>query len=158
MHEGIPIINMRVPKEFCHEHGKLKGVLFEIVRAEYDAKGRRSLVPTGEPHEFHECDEVLVAIGQENAFPWIEKDIGLEFDKWGLPVLNEGTLQSTLPKVFFAGGSAFGELPPGALFQPRGLVPLPLARARLPHTAQFRTQPALGARRGLATPLAGAGG
>jgi ferredoxin len=99
---------MRVPKEFCHENGKLKGVLFEIVRAEYDAKGRRSLVPTGEPHEFHECDEVLVAIGQENAFPWIENDIGLEFDKWGLPVLNETTLQSTLPKVFFGGDSAFG--------------------------------------------------
>jgi formate dehydrogenase beta subunit len=108
IHEGIPIINMHVPKEFCHEHGKLKGVLFEIVRAEYDAKGRRSLVPTGEPHEFHECDEVLVAIGQENAFPWIENDIGLEFDKWGLPVLNEKTLQSTLPKVFFGGDSAFG--------------------------------------------------
>jgi formate dehydrogenase beta subunit len=108
IHEGIPILNMRVPKEFCHEHGKLKGVLFEIVRAEYDAKGRRSLVPTGEPHEFHECDEVLVAIGQENAFPWIENDIGLEFDKWGLPVLNEKTLQSTLPKVFFGGDSAFG--------------------------------------------------
>jgi len=108
MHEGIPIINMRVPKEFVHHSGKLVGVLFEIVRAEYDEKGRRSLVPTGEPDILMECDEVLVAIGQENAFPWIEKDIGLEFDKWGLPVLNNMTLQSTLPKVFFGGDSALG--------------------------------------------------
>ncbi len=108
IHEGIPILNMLVPKEFVHDNGKLKGVLFEKVRAEYDAKGRRSLLPTGEPDTLMECDEVLVAIGQENAFPWIEKDIGLEFDKWGLPVLNEATLQSTLPKVFFGGDSALG--------------------------------------------------
>ena len=108
IHEGIPILNMRVPKEFRHDNGKLTGVLFEIVRAEYDAKGRRSLIPTGEPDEFHECDEVLVAIGQENAFPWIEKDIGLEFDKWDMPVLDEKTLQSTLPKVFFGGDAALG--------------------------------------------------
>jgi NADPH-dependent glutamate synthase beta subunit-like oxidoreductase/ferredoxin len=108
IHEGIPILNMRVPKEFRHDNGKLTGVLFEIVRAEYDAKGRRSLVPTGEPDEFHECDEVLVAIGQENAFPWIEKDIGLQFDKWDMPVLDPKTYQSTLPRVFFGGDSAFG--------------------------------------------------
>ena len=108
IHEGIPILNMLVPKEFVHDNGKLRGVLFEKVRAEYDAKGRRSLLPTGEPDTMMECDEVLVAIGQENAFPWIEKDIGLEFDKWGLPVLNEATLQSTLPKVFFGGDSALG--------------------------------------------------
>jgi NADPH-dependent glutamate synthase beta subunit-like oxidoreductase/ferredoxin len=108
IHENIPIINMQVPKEFVHDNGKLKGVLFEIVRAEYDAKGKRSLVPTGEPDVLMECDEVLVAIGQENSFPWIEKDIGLQFDKWGLPVLEKATLQSTLPKVFFGGDSAFG--------------------------------------------------
>jgi NADPH-dependent glutamate synthase beta subunit-like oxidoreductase/ferredoxin len=108
IHEGIPILNMLVPKEFVHDNGKLRGVLFEKVRAEYDAKGRRSLLPTGEPDTMMECDEVLVAIGQENAFPWIEKDIGLEFDKWGLPVLNEATLQSTLPRVFFGGDSALG--------------------------------------------------
>ena len=108
IHESIPIINMHVPKEFVHYNGKLKGVRFEIVRAEYDAKGRRSLVPTGEPDVLMECDEVLVAIGQENSFPWIEKDIGLQFDKWGLPVLETATLQSTLPKVFFGGDAAFG--------------------------------------------------
>ena len=71
IHEHIPIINMHVPKEFVHDNGTLKGVLFEIVKAEYDDKGRRKLVPTGEPNVLMECDEVLVAIGQENSFPWI---------------------------------------------------------------------------------------
>ena len=108
MGEDIPILNMLVPKEVKHEGGKIKGVLFEKVKAEYDAKGRRSLMPSGEPDEFHECDDVLVAIGQENAFPWIEKDAGIEFDRWGLPKLNEATLQSTQPKVFFGGDAAFG--------------------------------------------------
>ena len=108
VHEGIPILNMLVPKEFTHDQGKLSGVLFEKVRAEYDAKGRRSLVPTGEPDVHMECDEVLVAIGQENSFPWIERDIGLDFDKWGMPVLDPKTLQSTLPRVFFGGDAALG--------------------------------------------------
>ncbi len=108
MHEGIPILNFLVPKEFTHKEGKLTGVLFEKVRAEYDAKGRRSLLLTGEPDVHMECDEVLVAIGQENAFPWIERDIGLDFDKWGLPVLDKLTLQSSLPRVFFGGDAAFG--------------------------------------------------
>lgn len=108
IHENIPIINMHVPKEFVHQNGKLTGVRFSIVKAEYDEKGRRKLVPTHAPDVLMECDEVLVAIGQENAFPWIEKDIGLAFDKWGLPVLNPTTLQSTLPKVFFGGDAAFG--------------------------------------------------
>ena len=108
IHESIPIINMRVPMEFLHENGKLTGVRFEIVRAEYDDKGRRKLVSTGEPDEIMACDEVLVAIGQENSFPWIEKDLGVEFNKWGLPVLDEATLQSTLPKVFFGGDAALG--------------------------------------------------
>ena len=108
IHESIPIINMHVPKEFVHQNGKLTGVRFAIVKAEYDEKGRRKLVPTNAPDVLMECDEVLVAIGQENSFPWIEKDIGLAFDKWGLPVLNPTTLQSTLPKVFFGGDAAFG--------------------------------------------------
>jgi formate dehydrogenase beta subunit len=71
---------------------------FEIVRAEYDDKGRRTLVPTGEPDAYFECDEVLVAVGQENAFPWIERDCGIDFDKWGLPVLDASTFQSTVPQ------------------------------------------------------------
>src|SRR3954466_13196821 len=108
MGEDIPILNMLVPKEVKHEGGKIKGVLFEKVKAEYDDKGRRSLKPSGQPDEFHEGEAVLVAIGQENAFPWIEADAGIEFDKWGMPKLNEATLQSTQPKVFFGGDAAFG--------------------------------------------------
>jgi formate dehydrogenase beta subunit len=108
MHEGIPIINMHVPVSFVHDNGRLTGMLFEIVRAEYDAKGRRTLVPTGEPHAFFACDEVLIAVGQENAFPWIERDCGLTFDKWGLPVLDPVTFQSAVPNVFFGGDAAFG--------------------------------------------------
>ena len=88
MHEDIPILNFMVPKEFKHQSGKLTGVVFEKVKAEKDAKGRRNLVPTGEPDVQMECDDVLVAVGQENAFPWIERDLGLEFDKWDMPVVN----------------------------------------------------------------------
>ena len=107
-HEGIPILNFLVPKEFIIKGGKLGGMTFEKVKAVYDEKGRRSLIPTGEPDQFFECDDVLVAVGQENAFPWIEKDAGIEFDKWGLPVLDKVTFQSSVPNVFFGGDSAFG--------------------------------------------------
>ena len=107
-HEGIPIINMHVPKAFLHEGGRLVGMSFEIVEAQYDDTGRRSLVPTGAPDAVFECDDVLVAVGQENAFPWIERECGLEFDRWGLPVLDEKTFQATLPNVFFGGDAAFG--------------------------------------------------
>ncbi|MBU6270837.1 MAG: FAD-dependent oxidoreductase [Betaproteobacteria bacterium] len=108
IHEGIPILNFLVPKAFLHDNGKLTGMSFEKVRAEYDAKGRRNLVPTGEPDTIVECDDVLIAVGQENAFPWIEADTGIEFDRWGMPVLDQVTLQSTLPRVFFGGDSALG--------------------------------------------------
>jgi len=108
VHEGIPILNYLVPKEFKHLGGKLTGVVFGKVKAVRDEKGRRQLVPTGEPDELHECDAVLVAIGQENAFPWIEQDIGIEFDKWGMPVVDKITFRSTHPKVFFGGDAAFG--------------------------------------------------
>ena len=108
MHEGIPILNFLVPKEFTHDNGRLTGVLFEKVKAEYDAKGRRTLVPSGEPDVHMECDDVLVAVGQENAFPWIERDIGIEFDRWDMPKVNAKTMQSTNPKVFFGGDAAFG--------------------------------------------------
>ncbi len=107
-HEGIPILNFHVPKNFVVEGGKLVGMNFEIVRAEYDAKGRRSLLPTGEPDVFVGCDTVLVAVGQENSFPWIERDCGIEFDRWGLPVLHAESFQSTVPNVFFGGDAAFG--------------------------------------------------
>jgi len=65
-------------------------------------------VPTGEPDQHFDCDDVLVAVGQENSFPWIERDIGIEFDKWGMPVVDQVTMQSTIPNVFFGGDSAFG--------------------------------------------------
>ena len=84
------------------------GMKFEKVKAVYDEKGRRSLVSMGEPDVFIEADDVLVAIGQENSFPWIERDLGIEFDKWELPILNVVTFQSTNPKVFFGGDSAMG--------------------------------------------------
>jgi NADPH-dependent glutamate synthase beta subunit-like oxidoreductase len=107
-HEGIPILNYLVPKTFEHTNGKLTGMTFEKVKAVRDDKGRRSLVPTGEPDQRFECDDVLVAVGQENAFPWIERDAGIEFDKHGMPVVDKVTMQSTQPKVFFGGDSAFG--------------------------------------------------
>ena len=107
--EDIPILNFLVPKEFKHDNGRLIGMTFEKVKAEYDARGRRNLVPTGEPDHFFECDDVLVAVGQENSFPWVERDIGLEFDdRWDMPKVDEITFQSTHPKVFFGGDAAFG--------------------------------------------------
>ena len=108
MHEGIPIHNYLVPKEFTHDNGRLSGVVFERVAAQVDVKGRRQLLPTGEPDVHMPCDDVLVAIGQENAFPWIERDIGIDFDKSGMPVVDKVTMQSTLSKVFFGGDAAFG--------------------------------------------------
>jgi formate dehydrogenase (NADP+) beta subunit len=108
VHEDIPILNYLVPKEFKHDNGRLYGMTFEKVKAEYDARGRRKLVPTGEPDHFFECDDVLVAVGQENAFPWIERDVGIDFDEWDMPVVSEITHQSTNPKVFFGGDAAFG--------------------------------------------------
>jgi len=106
--EDIPILNYLVPKTFVIRDGRLAGMTFEAVKAVYDANGRRDLVPTGEPDRLIEADDVLVAVGQENAFPWIERDIGIEFDRWGLPKLDPATMRSTLPNVFFGGDAAFG--------------------------------------------------
>jgi len=108
MHEDIPILNFMAPKSFVHDGGKLIGVMFEKVAAEYDDKGRRRLVPTGEPDQLIECDDVLVAVGQENSFPWIERDIGIEFDEWDMPKVDPVTMGSSLPNVFFGGDAAFG--------------------------------------------------
>ena len=104
--EGIPIFDNHSPKEFVHENGKLKGVLFEKMEAKYK-DGKRKLIPTGETI-FFECDDVLLAIGQENAFPWIERDIGIEFNQWNQPEVNKVTFQSTLPRIFFGGDAAWG--------------------------------------------------
>jgi formate dehydrogenase beta subunit len=109
MHEGIPILNYLVPKAFLHENGKLTGMTFEKVAAIHDERGRRKLVPTGEPDQTFDCDEVLIAVGQENAFPWVERDIGITFDgEWDMPIVDKITMQSSLPHVLFGGDAAFG--------------------------------------------------
>ncbi|HEX4881936.1 MAG TPA: FAD-dependent oxidoreductase [Porticoccaceae bacterium] len=108
MAEDIPIVDNHVPLEFVIEDGRLVGMKFDRVEARYDANGKRSLVSTGEEPAFYPCDEVLMAIGQENAFPWIERDIGIEFDQWEMPAVDRVTYQSTNPRVFFGGDAAFG--------------------------------------------------
>ena len=108
VHEGIPIVNFHVPRSFEHLDGRLTGMTFDVVKAVYDAQGQRSLVPTGEAPVFFACDTVLLAVGQENAFPWIEADSGVRFDRHGLPVLDKKTFQSSLTHVFFGGDAAFG--------------------------------------------------
>ena len=108
LHEDITILNCMVPKSFVTGNGKLKGMRFEKVHAVYDEKGKRNLVSTGEPEIFIEADEVLVAIGQENNFPWIEKDLGIQFDKWQMPVVDNETFASSIPNIFFGGDAALG--------------------------------------------------
>ncbi len=101
--EGIDIVINHAPKSFVIEEGKLKGMEFE--RLEWDAEAKRSrIIDT----VFLPADDVILAIGQENAFPWIERDLGIEFDKWDMPVVDEVTMQSTRPGIFFGGDSAFG--------------------------------------------------
>ena len=107
-HEGIAIFNFLAPKAFVLEAGKLCGMQFELVAAQVDAAGRRTLVATGAPDQFVPCDDVLVAVGQENSFPWIERDIGIAFDKSGMPAVDELTFQAGDAPVFFGGDAAFG--------------------------------------------------
>jgi len=106
--EDITIINNMPPKEYVVENGVLKGMMFGKVRAEYDENGKRTLIPTGEDDVFIPADDVIIAIGQDNAFPWIEKDLGIEFGKWDIPVVDKTTFQSTRENVFFGGDAAFG--------------------------------------------------
>jgi NADPH-dependent glutamate synthase beta subunit-like oxidoreductase len=104
--EAVHIVVNRAPKSFVIENGELRGMLFEHLDYEMrdgEITGTRVL---GE--EFYPCDDVILAIGQENAFPWIERDIGIEFGRWDLPTVDKHTFQSTLPKVFFGGDAAFG--------------------------------------------------
>lgn len=107
MAEDIPFLPNHSPKEFVVENGKLVGMTFEVVESVYDEDGKRTIKPTGEEVTI-ECDDVILAIGQETAFPWIEDDCGIEFNKWNEPVLTEGSFQSTNPKVFFGGDAALG--------------------------------------------------
>ncbi|NNK94570.1 MAG: FAD-dependent oxidoreductase, partial [Desulfobacterales bacterium] len=108
LHEDIPILENHVPLEFVVKNGELKGMRFEKVQPQYDESGKRQLVPTGEEPVFLACEEVLLAIGQQNSFPFIEQDSGIEFNEWELPVLDPVTLQSSVPSIFFGGDSAFG--------------------------------------------------
>lgn len=106
--EGIPIIDNHSPLEFVIKGGKLVGMNFQKVEPQYDKDGKRSLVPTAEDPVFIPCDEVILAVGQSNAFPFIKADVGIEMTKKGLPVLDPQTFQSTVPNIFFGGDAAFG--------------------------------------------------
>ena len=108
IHEGIPIINFHVPKSFEVQDGKLIGMTFALVEAVYNEQGERKLTSNSEPDIFIECDTVLLAVGQENAFPWIEPNCGIQFNHHGLPELDTISFQSTNPLVFFGGDAAFG--------------------------------------------------
>jgi len=107
IHEDIPIIDNHVPKNFVIEDNRLRGMIFEKVSAVYE-NGKRKLVPTGEPDVFFPADDVIIAVGQENRFEWIERDLGIEFDQWEMPVIDETTFASTRPGVFFGGDAALG--------------------------------------------------
>jgi len=106
--EGIPVLDNHQPLECVVEGGRLVGMRFARVRAEYDQRGGRRLIPLDEEPVFLPCDEVLIAIGQENAFPWIEKECGLAFNERGLPVVDPRTMESSRPGIFFGGDAAFG--------------------------------------------------
>jgi NADPH-dependent glutamate synthase beta subunit-like oxidoreductase/ferredoxin len=108
LHEGIPILDNHAPKSFVVKDGKLVGMTFEkMVQTGVDAKGRPKLEASGEIVTI-DCDDVLMAIGQENAFPWIERDIGMTFNEWGQPAVDRKTFMSSIPGVFFGGDAAWG--------------------------------------------------
>jgi NADPH-dependent glutamate synthase beta subunit-like oxidoreductase len=105
-HETVQIVVNRAPKTFVVENGKLTGMRFEHL--EYDIKGGDITATRVLGEEFFPCDDVILAIGQENAFPWIERDAGIELDRWNVPKVDKVTFQSTRPEVFFGGDAAFG--------------------------------------------------
>ena len=104
--EQVEIVINHEPKRFVLENGRLKGMEFQRYEAREDEKGK--LVQTPLDVVFLPADDVILAIGQENAFPWIERDLGIEFDKWEVPVVDATTFQSTRPGIFFGGDAAFG--------------------------------------------------
>ncbi len=108
-HENIEIIVNHSPKAFVTENGKLTGMTFELM--EYDVDDKGNIADTRKTGEVtRPCDDVILAIGQDNAFPWIERDMGMEFDKWETPVVDKTTFESTRKGVFFGGDAAFGPL------------------------------------------------
>ena len=105
--EHVEIVINRSPKSFVLENGKLKGMLFDVMEYDVDVKGRiKSERTTGE--QFYPADDVILAIGQENSFPWVERDVGIEFDTWDVPKVDAVTFESTRKGVFFGGDAAFG--------------------------------------------------
>ncbi len=108
LHEDIPIFDNLTPLDFLIEDGRLAGMRFDRVQPEFDAQGNRKLVSTGEDPVVFACDEVLLAIGQQNAFPFISPECNIAFNERGLPVLDPVTLQSSVETVFFGGDAAFG--------------------------------------------------
>jgi len=104
--EQVEIVINRSPKSFVVEDGQLKGMMFEVMEYAIDNGRITDTKVVGE--EFFEADDVILAIGQETAFPWIERDIGIEFNEWDEPVCDRTTFESTLPGVFFGGDAAFG--------------------------------------------------
>ncbi len=105
--EGIPILENHNPLEYILKDGKLAAMKFEIIEYSIDDEGREVFTPTGQMKTI-DCSLILLAIGQANAFPWIERDIGIEFGEVGLAEVDDITFQSTNPKVFFGGDAAFG--------------------------------------------------
>ena len=105
--ENVQIVVNRSPKSFVVEGGKLKGMMFDVMEYEVDASGR-IIAERVASEEFLPADDVILAIGQENAFPWIERDLGIEFDKWDVPKVDATTFEGTRPGVFFGGDAAFG--------------------------------------------------
>jgi formate dehydrogenase beta subunit len=105
-HETVQIVVNRAPKSFVVENGRLTGMLFDHL--EYDIQNGDITATRVLGEEFFPCDDVILAIGQENAFPWIERDAGIELDKWNVPIVDKLTYQSTQPQVFFGGDAAFG--------------------------------------------------
>lgn len=104
--ENVAIIVNHSPREFVVEEGKLKGMMFDLM--EYDIENGRILEQRTVGEKFIPCDDVVVAIGQESAFPWIEPELGIEFNEWQEPRVDEVTFESTRRGVFFGGDSAFG--------------------------------------------------
>ena len=106
--EQVEIVVKHSPKEFVIEDGKLVGMTFEKMEYDLDEKGRIADTRVTGEEAFFPCDDVVLALGQDTAFPWVERGIGINFDKWSVPVLDEVTFESTLPGVFFGGDAAFG--------------------------------------------------
>jgi NADPH-dependent glutamate synthase beta subunit-like oxidoreductase len=103
--ELVQVVENHAPKRFVLQDGKLVGMEFDVLRwSEGNGRQKSEVIDT----VIIPCDSVILAIGQENAFPWIERDIGLEFGEWDMPVVDKTTFQSTRPGVFFGGDAAWG--------------------------------------------------